>query len=85
MRDLIHFPRQPRNPEYPHGWQLRWAYNDEIETWNFRVAHVVELFGLPGDRFVTEVTTHSMNFYFRNEQDALLFKLCHGQAELVQD
>ena len=49
----------------------------------FRSSQVVEIFGLPGDRYVTEIAIDNMTFWFRERQDALLFKLCHGHAELV--
>jgi hypothetical protein len=32
------------------------------------LANIVELFGLPGDRYVTEITTEDMTFWFRDHQ-----------------
>ena len=55
-----------------------------MELWNMRMARVVELFGLPGDRYVTEITTEDMTFWFRDHRDALLFRLCHGNSRLRQ-
>jgi hypothetical protein len=50
--------------------------------WNETCAIVVEVFGLPGARYITDVTINNMTFWFRDHRDALLFKLCHGHAEL---
>jgi hypothetical protein len=47
-----------------------------------RMARVVELIGLPGDRYITEITQDYMTFWFRDANDALLFRLCHGHSEL---
>ena len=72
-----------RDAAYPHGMQLLWYDKDTSELWNLRMSQVVEIFGLPGDRYVTEIAIDNMTFWFREYQDALLFKLCHGHAELV--
>jgi hypothetical protein len=53
-----------------------------MELWNMRMANIVELFGLPGDRYITEITQDYMTFWFRDPNDALLFRLCHGHSEL---
>ena len=61
---------------------LHWARDDYMELWNMRMAQVVELFGLPGDRYITEISSEEMTFWFRDPHDALLFRLCHGHSEL---
>ena len=59
-----------------------WAFdNDTQQMWNVTVADIVQQFGLPGDRYVTDVTIDAMTFWFRDHRDALLFKLCHGHAK----
>ena len=75
-----------RSPDYPHGMTLTWndVYN-EMLRWNQMLANVVEVFGLPGDRYITDVNVNDMTFWFRDHHDALLFKLCHGHSELRQD
>ena len=70
------------SPEHTHGLTLHWARDDYMELWNMRMAQVVELFGLPGDRYITDVNENNMTFWFRDANDALLFKLCHGHSEL---
>jgi len=70
------------SPEHTHGLTLHWARDDYMELWNMRMANIVELFGLPGDRYITEITQDYMTFWFRDHRDALLFRLCHGHSEL---
>ena len=62
---------------------LHWRYHDnEMQQWNHMLANIVEVFGLPGDRYVTEITSEDMTFWFRDQHDALLFRLCHGHSKL---
>jgi hypothetical protein len=35
----------------------------------------MEMFGLPGDRYITDANVNDMTWWFRNEQDALLMTL----------
>jgi hypothetical protein len=43
--------------------------------WNETCADIMEHFGLPGDKYVTEVTTDYMKFIFRDDRDALMCRL----------
>jgi len=56
-------------------------YN-EMSRWNEMLANIVEVFGLPGARYITDVTINNMTFWFRDPHDALLFRLCYGHSEL---
>ena len=74
-----------QHPDYPHGAQLLWsrAYNnvaawDEVSTWS------LEFFGLPGDRYVTEINIHEMIWWFRDPRDQTLFVLRNGQARCIE-
>ena len=71
-----------KSADHPHGLTLDWVPTDIMELWNQRMARVVELFGLPGDRYVTEANVDNMTFWFRDPHDALLFRLCHGHSRL---
>jgi hypothetical protein len=43
----------------------------------------MEVFGLPGDRYITHPTQDYMEFHFRDPRDATLFVLEHtGQIEI---
>jgi len=72
-----------RNPEYLHGMILTWHddYN-EMSRWNEMLADIVQVFGLPGARYITDVDANNMTFWFRDHRDALLFRLSHGHSEL---
>ena len=58
--------------------RISWQTNHDIPTWNETCAWAVEQFGLPGDRFSTHATEEYMDFYFRDERDAILFQLARG-------
>ena len=62
--------------------RISWQETHDIPTWNETCAWAVEQFGLPGDRYVTDVNVDNMTFWFRDHHDALLFKLCHGHSRL---
>jgi hypothetical protein len=51
-----------------------WQNQKDI-WWNDTCASVLEHFGLPGDRYITEVSTDYMKFHFKNEHDALMCRL----------
>jgi hypothetical protein len=72
-----------QSPNYPHGMTLDWndSYN-EMLRWNEMLASIVQVFGLPGDRYITDVSVDNMTFWFRDHHDALLFKLSHGHSRL---
>jgi hypothetical protein len=43
--------------------------------WNDTCAQVIEHFGLPGDKYRTEVSVNNMKFHFIDEQDAFMCRL----------
>ena len=43
--------------------------------WNETCAMVLEVFGLPGDRYVSKPDHDYMSFTFKNEKDASLCKI----------
>jgi hypothetical protein len=46
--------------------------NDRWVSWNELCADIMEVFGLPGHRYMTHTTPACMKFYFKSEKDALL-------------
>ena len=52
------------------SWQ-----NQNNVWWNETCAKVMEHFGLPGGRYVTEVSTECMKFIFHDDKDALLCQI----------
>ena len=63
----------------PVGTRVRipWTKGDIID-WNETCAWAIEKFGLPGDKFTTDSTVDYMDFYFKDERDAILFELSCG-------
>ena len=49
-----------------------------ISDWNEQCAMAIQMFGLPGDRFVCCVTPSHVEFLFRDEKDAIFFELVCG-------
>jgi hypothetical protein len=43
--------------------------------WNQVTASILEHFGLPGDKYTTEITEDHMNFVFKDEREALMCQL----------
>lgn len=68
---------------------VRLAWNlDSPTPWNLVCARAMEVFGLPGDRYITHPTQDYMEFQFRDPRDATLFVLEHGgqiEIELVKE
>jgi len=46
--------------------------NQSNTWWNETCANILEHFGLPGDRYVTEITADHMHFDFNDDKDALM-------------
>lgn len=58
--------------------RISWQENHDIPTWNETCAWAIEQFGLPGDKFTTHATEEYMDFYFKDERDAIHFELRWG-------
>lgn len=74
-----------RDPKYPHGVQISWGspYNS-IEAWNEIATWGIEFFGLPGDRYITDVNVNDMTWWFHDPRDQTLFVLRNGQAKCIE-
>jgi hypothetical protein len=71
--------------DYPHGARIQWGRHfsseyqwDEIATWG------LETFGLPGDRYITDVNVNDMTWWFSDPRDQTLFVLRNGQAQCIE-
>jgi len=51
-----------------------WENQKDI-WWNETCAYIIEQFGLPGNRYTTEVSVECMKFNFKTEQDAFMCKI----------
>ena len=63
------------DPEYTHPITVALDNKDDIPHWDKICIEAMELFGLPGGRYITDIGGNSMDWIFRDQQDALLFKL----------
>jgi hypothetical protein len=52
--------------------------NTGITKWNETCAIAIHLFGLPGDKYTCRLTHSNVEFWFRDEKDAMLFELTCG-------
>jgi hypothetical protein len=55
--------------------RLTWELKDNHENWNDACAWAIEQFGLPGEKFVTELTADWMEFKFFQPHDAMIMAL----------
>lgn len=53
--------------------RINWWEGDTYKIWNEHLAGIVEVFGLPGGRYLTHTDIDYMDFEFFSEQDRLLF------------
>lgn len=54
--------------------KIKW-HNDSVTWWNETCAMVLEVFGLPGDRFIYHPYEDHMVFEFKSEKDQKLCKI----------
>lgn len=74
-----------RDPDFSHGAHLAWGRPyDTITKWDSLATWGIETFGLPGDRYITEINVNEMVWWFRDPQDRLLFVLRNGQARCIE-
>ena len=65
-----------RDDEYKYPVVIPWTPQlDTVTAWNEICAQAMEIFGLPGNRYITDANVNDMTWYFRDEQDALLMTL----------
>jgi len=67
------------DPKYTHPVTIMWGAGAENETqWNDISVWCIETFGLPGDRYITDISTEFMTWFFQSEKDAVFMKLKFG-------
>jgi hypothetical protein len=55
-------------------------HNQHEPFWNELCSNVVEVFGLPGNRFVSRPTADYMDFTFKNQKDADLCRILLSES-----
>ena len=58
--------------------KIDWEIRDGYDSWNEICTVVIEKFGLPGEKYTTELSNDCMIFNFKEPEDALLAKLTIG-------
>lgn len=64
-----------RDPEYTYRVRVSLTDNDNIPNWDKICISAIELFGLPGERYITDIANNYMDWIFKDSKDALIFKL----------
>jgi hypothetical protein len=59
----------------PNVVRLTWELKDNNENWNDACAWAIERFGLPGEKFTTELTSDWMEFNFFDPYDAMIMAM----------
>jgi len=66
--------KSAQEDEYIHVVSIPWQGQKEY-WWNETCTEILEVFGLPGDRFTSHPSENKMDFYFKTEKDAQLCKI----------
>ena len=63
--------------------KITWSHQiNNINSWDKVCADGIEQFGLPGDKYITDVNPEYMTWSFRSNLDALIFRLKYSEAVL---
>jgi len=74
-----------QDPNFVYGARINWGYRmDTISQWDDVAMWGIDMFGLPGERYITEININDMTWWFRDEHDRLVFVLRNGQAQCTQ-
>lgn len=57
--------------KFPYIVRIHWS----TRPWNDICAVAIEQYGLPGGKYTTHPTTDYMDFYFKDDKDAMWFRL----------
>ena len=57
---------------------LHWKNNPNMEHWNEVCIWTIEQFGLPGERYTTELNEKVMTWYFKDKHDQMIMALVWG-------
>ena len=65
-----------QNPEFAYPVTVHWGRgSDTMAYWDRLCIASIEMFGCPGDKFVTDISADRMIWSFRDPKDAFIFKL----------
>lgn len=67
------------DPDFSYPVTILWGAGAENETqWNDISIWCIETFGLPGNRYITDISTEHMTWSFRSNRDAVFMRLRFG-------
>jgi hypothetical protein len=69
-----------KDNEYTYYCTIPWREGDNNQGWDKICISAIELFGMPGKRYVTYINQHQMSWIFKSESDQLLFKLKFSES-----
>ena len=58
--------------------KVAWKDGDSVSDWTDKCARVLQSFGSPGNKYMTQVTEDYMIFSFVDAEDALMARLIIG-------
>jgi hypothetical protein len=65
-----------QDESYKYPVIIPWSAKlDTVSAWNEICAQGMEMFGLPGNRYITDANVTDMTWWFKDEHDALLMTL----------
>ena len=69
------------DPEFTHNVTVQWGKgSDTLTYWDELCIYGIEQFGLPGDRYITDISADAMTWSFKSDKDALIFRLRFGEV-----
>lgn len=64
------------DPEFTHPVRINWGANmSTISNWDKVTIWGLEQFGLPGNKYITDISADYLTWIFRDSKDALFFRL----------
>jgi hypothetical protein len=64
------------DPKYAYPVTVRWGQGpDSMDYWDQLCIYGIEQFGLPGERYITDISAERMIWIFESAADALIFRL----------
>jgi len=61
--------------EFPFQVKINWTDEQGTIWWNETCASVLEVFGLPGHRYIYKPSFDFMEFWFKTDRDFMLAKI----------
>ena len=69
-----------RKADFDYHCAMPWTdWTNNLYIWNTVGAEAIELFGLPGTRYITDIGENALIYSFKDSKDAVLFKLKFGE------